>query len=145
MSHVTHCILLRRCYLLNSKGVVEETVAGEVLAHIFLDELDTQIGIVHALDLVADTRNKLVLLPALVDKLAGGQTGIARLGEHGRRLVERTSEPRADREQTRCERRDQVLARTRGDDRVHGTRGRDFSTGHLLLDSQSTHPDTAGP
>ena len=51
----THSVLLRGGDLLDSKGVVEQAVAREVLAHILLDELDAQIGVVDALDLVADT------------------------------------------------------------------------------------------
>jgi hypothetical protein len=48
-------ILLGSGDLLDGKGVVEQRVAGEVLANVVLDELDTQIGVVDALDLVADT------------------------------------------------------------------------------------------
>lgn len=51
----THRVLLCRGDLLNSKSVVEQAVAGEVLAHVFLDKLDTEIGVVDALDLVTDT------------------------------------------------------------------------------------------
>ena len=41
--------------LLDGEGVVEQAMAREVLAHILLHELDTEIGVVDALDLVADT------------------------------------------------------------------------------------------
>ena len=51
----THRILLRRRHLLDGERVVEQTVAREVLAHVLLHELDTQIRVVDALDLVADT------------------------------------------------------------------------------------------
>ena len=51
----TYSILLGSRHLFNSKGVVEEAVAGEVLLDVLLDELDTKIGVVDALDLVADT------------------------------------------------------------------------------------------
>ena len=51
----THRVLLRRGDLLNSKSVVEQAVAGEILAHVLLDKLDTEIGVVDALDLVTDT------------------------------------------------------------------------------------------
>ena len=48
-------ILLGSGDLLDGKGVVEQRVTGEALANVVLDELDTQIGVVDALDLVADT------------------------------------------------------------------------------------------
>ena len=48
-------ILLRRRDLLDSERVVEQAVAREVLAHVLLHELDTEIGVVDALDFVADT------------------------------------------------------------------------------------------
>ena len=48
-------VLLRRRDLLDRERVVEQAVAGEVLAHVLLHELDTEIGVVHTLDLVADT------------------------------------------------------------------------------------------
>jgi hypothetical protein len=48
-------ILLGGCDSLDSNGVVEQLVAGEVLGHVLLDQLNTEIGIVAGLDLVADT------------------------------------------------------------------------------------------
>ena len=48
-------VLLRRRDLFNRERVVEQAVAREVLAHVLLDKLDTQVRVVHALDLVADT------------------------------------------------------------------------------------------
>ena len=48
-------VLLGGGDLLDGEGVVEERVRGEVLADVLLDELDTKIGVVDALDLVADT------------------------------------------------------------------------------------------
>ena len=48
-------ILLGGGDLLDSKGIVEQRVAGEILANVVLDELDAQIGVVDALDLVPDT------------------------------------------------------------------------------------------
>ena len=48
-------VLLRRRDLLDGERVVEQAVAREVLAHVLLDKLDTQVRVVHALDLVADT------------------------------------------------------------------------------------------
>ena len=48
-------ILLRCCDTLDSEGVVEQLCAGEVLLDVFLDELDTEIGVVAGLDPVADT------------------------------------------------------------------------------------------
>ena len=54
---LTYRVLLRGRDLLDRESVVEQTVAREVLAHVLLDELNTEIGVVHALDLVADTRD----------------------------------------------------------------------------------------
>lgn len=50
-------VLLGGGHLLDGEGVVEERVRGEVLADVLLDELNTEIGVVDALDLVADTRD----------------------------------------------------------------------------------------
>jgi hypothetical protein len=50
-----HGILLRCRYLLDSKGIVEQAVTREVFANILLDEFNTEIRVVDALDLVADT------------------------------------------------------------------------------------------
>ena len=50
-------VLLRGCNGLNSNGVVEELVGGEVLGNVLLDQLDTEIGVVAGLDPVADTGN----------------------------------------------------------------------------------------
>ena len=52
---MTHSILLGRGDLLNGKGIVEQTVAREVLKNVLLDELNTQIGVVDALNLMANT------------------------------------------------------------------------------------------
>ena len=48
-------ILLRRRNLLDRECVVEQAVAGEVLVDVLLHQLDTKVGVVHALDLVTDT------------------------------------------------------------------------------------------
>ena len=48
-------ILLGGGDLLDGKSIVEQRAAGEILANVVLDELDTQIGVVDALDLVSDT------------------------------------------------------------------------------------------
>ena len=45
-------VLLRGCHRLDSERVVEQAVAREVLAHILLHKLHTQIRVVDALDLV---------------------------------------------------------------------------------------------
>ena len=50
-------VLLRRGDRLDSKRVVEQLGAGEVLLYEVLDELDTEIGVVPRLDPVADTGN----------------------------------------------------------------------------------------
>lgn len=51
----THSVLLRGRDLLDSESVVEQAVTGEVLPHVLLHKLDTEIRVVDALDLVADT------------------------------------------------------------------------------------------
>ena len=51
----THCILLGRGHLLHRECVVEQTVAREVLPYVLLHELNAQIWVVNALDLVANT------------------------------------------------------------------------------------------
>jgi len=53
----THCVLLRGGHLLDGKGIIEQAMTGEVLVNILLDKLDTEIRVVDALDLVADTRD----------------------------------------------------------------------------------------
>lgn len=52
-----YSIFLRSGDLLNGKSIVEQAVAREVLANVFLDEFNTEIGVVDTLDLVTDTRN----------------------------------------------------------------------------------------
>ena len=136
----TYSILLGSGDLLDGEGVVEKAMARAVLAHVLLHELDTEIGVVDTLDLVADTadytppltpktartryrnrRTELVLLPGMVDELARSHTSVTCVREHGSGLVEGTTETATNGEQTRCKRGDQVLARTRSDDRVHST------------------------
>ena len=51
----TYSILLRGGHLLDGKSVVQQAVAREVLGNVLLHELDTQIRVVDALDLVANT------------------------------------------------------------------------------------------
>ena len=55
MTTITHGVLLGGGDLLDGKGIVEEAVAGEVLGHVLLDKLHTQIRVVDTLNLVADT------------------------------------------------------------------------------------------
>ena len=118
---MTYSILLGNGNLLDSESVVEQTVAREVLAHVLLHELDTQIRVVDALDLVADTGDctvrqclrlsvandrwltELVLLAAAVDELARRETGVARVREHRGGLVEGTTEAATDRQETRAQ------------------------------------------
>lgn len=103
MGEGTHCILLRRCDLLNSEGVVEKTVAGEVLLDVLLDELDTKIGVVNALDLVTDTTDEFVGLSGVVDEFTRSEAGVTSVGEHDSSLVESTTETATDGEETGCE------------------------------------------
>ena len=57
MRKETYRVLLRGRDLLDGERVVEQAVAREVLLHVLLHELDTEIRVVDALDLVADTRD----------------------------------------------------------------------------------------
>lgn len=54
VENTTYRILLCGGNFLNAEGVVQQTVTREVLAYILLDKLDTKIGVVDALDLVAN-------------------------------------------------------------------------------------------
>jgi hypothetical protein len=138
---MTYSILLGGGTLLDSESVVEQAVAGEVLAHVLLHELDTEIRVVDTLDLVANTadcyspststqnknmttnrRTELVLLPGLVDELTRSQTSITGVGEYGSSLIKCTTESGTDGQETRGQRRDEGLASTSGNDGVHGTR-----------------------
>merc|ERR1712000_156809 len=106
---------------LDSKGVVEELVAGEVGKNVLLDQLNTEIRVVAGLDTVTDTRDELVGLTHAVDEFTRGQALVERLGELLSSTVKSTTETGANGQQTRDERRNQVLAGTGSDDGVHGT------------------------
>jgi len=66
---------------LNSKGVVEELVAREVVEDVLLDELDTEIGVVSGLDTVTNTRDELVGLAHAVNKVTGAKTLVEGTGK----------------------------------------------------------------
>jgi hypothetical protein len=51
----TYSILLGSGNLLDSESVVEQAAAGETLTNVLLHELNTELRVVDALDLVADT------------------------------------------------------------------------------------------
>jgi hypothetical protein len=55
--NVTYRVLFGCGDFLNSEGIVKQTVAREVLTHIFLNKLDTKIRIIDTLDLVANARD----------------------------------------------------------------------------------------
>jgi len=114
-------VLLGGGYGLDSNGVVEQLGAGEVLLNELLDELDTQVGVVAGLDLVADTGDQLVLLAHDVHEVTGAQALVEGLGELLGGTVQRTTETRTNGQQTRDQGGDEVLARTSSDDGVHGT------------------------
>lgn len=115
---------------------------GEVLEDVFLDEFDTEIGIVDGLYLVANTADyersststprscvwnetvltELVSPPRLIDKLSWCKTSIVGTREHGSGLVKGTTEAGTDGQETRCEGRDEIFACARSDDGVHCTR-----------------------
>lgn len=50
-------VLLASCDRLDGKGVVQEFVRGESLKDKLLDKLDTKIGVVSGLNLMANTRD----------------------------------------------------------------------------------------
>jgi hypothetical protein len=51
------CVLLGCRHLFDRERVVEQRMAREVLQDILLHKLDSQIGVVHTLNLVANTRD----------------------------------------------------------------------------------------
>ena len=61
------------------------------------------------------------MFPAVVNELSWCQAGITSTREHRSSLIEGTTESATDGQETRCQRGDQVLARTGGDNGVHGT------------------------
>lgn len=106
---------------LNGDSVIEQLGAGEVLLDELLDELDTEIGVVAGLDLVANTGDKLVLLAHGVDEVTGAETLVEGLGELLSGAIQGTTETRTDGQETRNESTDKILASTGGNDGVHGT------------------------
>jgi hypothetical protein len=54
---LAHRVLLGCRDLLHAEGIVEQAMAWEVLHDVLLDKLDTVIRIVHAFDLVSNTRD----------------------------------------------------------------------------------------
>jgi hypothetical protein len=74
-------ILLGSSNSLDSEGVVEKLVAGEVVQDVLLDELDTEIGVVSRLDTVTNTRDELVGLAHAVNKVTGAKTLVEGTGE----------------------------------------------------------------
>jgi len=71
-------ILLGSCHL-HGKSIVKETKAQEVLPYILLDELDTQIRVIHALYLVSDTADEFVRLSRLVNELSRSKPSITNM------------------------------------------------------------------
>src|SRR5436190_1675192 len=53
----THGVLPGRRHLLDAQRVIQQTVTRKVLRDVLLDEFDTKIRIVHALDLMSYTRD----------------------------------------------------------------------------------------
>jgi hypothetical protein len=85
---------------LNSKGIVEELVAREVVEDVLLDELDTEIGVVSGLDTVTNTRDELVGLTHAVDEVTGAETLVEGTGELLSGTVKGTTKTRSDRQQS---------------------------------------------
>lgn len=78
---------------------------------------------------MSDTRNELVRLPHRVDELPRSETSFESTSELGSGTIEGSSESVTDSEETRNERRNEVLSSTSGDDGVHSSRnGRSLST-----------------
>ena len=74
-------ILLGSSDSLDSEGVVEKLVAGEVVQDVLLDKLDTEIGVVSRLDTVTNTRDELVGLAHAVNEVTGAETLVEGTGE----------------------------------------------------------------
>lgn len=53
----TYGIFLGSSHLLDSERIIKQRVTREVFDHILLHELNTEIRVIHALDLVSNTRN----------------------------------------------------------------------------------------
>ncbi|KAI6751769.1 hypothetical protein HG531_006465 [Fusarium graminearum] len=88
---------------LNSKGVVEKLVAGEVVEDVLLNKLDTEIGVVSGLDTVTNTRNELVGLAHAIDEIAGAETLVEGTGELLSSTVKSTTKSAADWGETAAE------------------------------------------
>lgn len=85
-------VLLGGGHGFHGKSIVEHLAAGEALLDELLDQLDTEIGVVPRLDLVADTGDELVLLAHGVDEVTRAETLVERLGELLSSTVEGTTE-----------------------------------------------------
>jgi len=107
---------------LDSKSVVKELVAREVVENVFLNELDSEIGVVSGLDTVSNTGNELVGLAHAVDEVTGAETLVEGTGELLSGTVKGTTKSGANGQETRNEGADQVLTSTGSDNGVHGTR-----------------------
>lgn len=106
---------------LDSQGVVEKLVGGELGLDVLLDKLDTEIGVVAGLDTVTNTGDELVRLAHVVDELTGAQALVKGLGELLGGTVKGTTEAGTDGQETSDKGGDEILAGTGGDDGVHGT------------------------
>mmetsp|Transcript_13165 Transcript_13165/g.52746 ORF Transcript_13165/g.52746 Transcript_13165/m.52746 type:complete len:1108 (+) Transcript_13165:373-3696(+) len=110
--------------LFDAEREVEGRGLGEVFFGEVLDDDDAHVGVLERLDAVADAHDEDVVLFALVDEVLGRHALVSRGGHHRRRAVERAAEARADGEEARDERRDEVLAGARRDDGVVRARHR---------------------
>mmetsp|Transcript_29203 Transcript_29203/g.89337 ORF Transcript_29203/g.89337 Transcript_29203/m.89337 type:complete len:334 (-) Transcript_29203:2531-3532(-) len=109
---------LLRGDLFDGEGEVESGRLGEVLLGELLDDDDAHVRIFEGFDAVADAHDQKVVLLAVVHEVLGGHALVAGLGHHGRGTVQRAAEARADGQQAGHERRHEILAGARRDDRV---------------------------
>lgn len=110
--------LFSRGELLDLHCIVEHLVLWEVLDHILLEDLHSLVGILEALDPMADPHDEPLLVSHLVDEDLWREPRVDSLREHLCGAVDRAAEAWADCEQPRDERRDEIFARACGDDRV---------------------------
>lgn len=83
---------------------------------------------------------EFVGLPAAVNELARSEAGITSLREHGSSLVESATKARADGQETRGKRGNEILAGTGSDNSVHST----GYSGAVISGEHENHFDELG-
>mmetsp|Transcript_70290 Transcript_70290/g.147151 ORF Transcript_70290/g.147151 Transcript_70290/m.147151 type:complete len:242 (+) Transcript_70290:138-863(+) len=109
---------LPRRQLLHLQRKVQHGRVLEVLLGVFLDDDDSLVRVREGLDAVADAHDELVGLLHLVDEVLGAHSTVQGMCEHSGGVVQGTSKPGANGEESAAERRDEVLAGSGCDDGV---------------------------